>query len=294
MLNPQDPLETYFDLYPTQESLKAVGEIHVTPGIDLACTYNSTKKKSLRGALLQLFSGLLSSSTEGEASLEGETKRYQLGNAENYFRKACSGGDAREEVRDWLQENVVKPKVDAYMIVGYHTITNPKIVKGDKLATEAAFGADDTFVAGAAASGHQGVAKVRNFTFNQRGFKHKISADGEVIFAAQFRKLVYKMERWFSPEKEVRLKESQWIMFLDIRGQDENKHHLVEADLGEPAEYEPEPVDSDDEDDVAMEPPESYFGEAGVCGEDGEGDQEEFIFFSDIPASSGEESELEL
>jgi len=289
VLNPQEPLETYYDLYPTEDSLKAVGEIHVTPGIDLACTYNASKKKTLRGALLQLFSGLLSSSTEGEASLEGETKRYQLGNAGDCFRKACSKGDAREEVRDWLQENVVKPKVDAYMIVGYHAISNPKIVKGGKLTTETLFGADDKLITGTAAPGNPGVANVKSFASNRSNFQQKFSVDGEGIFAVQFRKLVYKMERWFSPEKEVRLKESQWIMFLDIRGQDENKHHLVEADLGEPAEYEPEPVDSDDEDDVAMEPPESYFGEAGVCGEDGETIEEEFIFISDMPLTSGED-----
>ena len=287
VLNPQDLVETYYDLYPAQDVLKSSGEIHITSGIDLASTYNSSKKKSLRGALLQLFSGFLSSSTEGEASLEGETKRYQLGNAETHFRKAC----ASEEAREWLQENVVKPKVDAYMIVGYHTITNLKIVTGNQRETETRFRADDAFATSAGAPGHPGVANMRSATFNQHRFKHKISADGEVIFAVQFRKLLYKIERLFSPAKEVGLKESQWIMFLDVRGQDEEKNYLVETDLGEIAEYEPEPADSDDEDEVAMEPPESYYVETGVCGEDGEAIQEEFVFFNDIPPEEDDEED---
>ena len=214
VLNPQDPLETYYDLYPNQDLLKSSGDIHVTSGIDLASIYNPPKKKSLRGALLQLFSRLLSSSAEGGASLEGETKRYQLGNAETHFRKAC----AAEEAREWLQENVVKPKVDAYMIVGYHTITNPRIVRGDRRKVVTGLQADDSIATSAAAPGHQGVVNMANSIVSQSRFPRRISADGEVIFAVQFRKLVYKMERWFSSEGQVALKASKWIMFLDVRG----------------------------------------------------------------------------
>ncbi|KAF8445426.1 hypothetical protein BGX38DRAFT_684533 [Terfezia claveryi] len=282
VLNPQEPLETYLDLYPEQDKLK---EIHESPGIDLSCTYNATKKKSLKGALLQLFSGLLSSSTEGEASLEGETKRYHLGNAEIHFRQACKG----EDVREWLQENVVKPKVDAYMIVGYHTITNPKFVRGNKLARETKFGADDALVTSAAVPGHPGVANVRNSTWNHRHFQQRLSADGVGVFAVQYRKVVYRVERWYA-ESQAGLKDSKWYMFLDVRGQDDQGHYTVDADLGEVAGYEPEPEDSDDEDEVPVEPPESYFVEASAGGEDGDNIEEEFIFFHDMPPS-GEENE---
>lgn len=290
VLNPQEPLETYYDLYPTQDELKGTGgDIHVTPGVDLACTFNEAKKKSLRGALLQLFSGNLSSITEGEASLEGETKRYQLGNAEHVFRKACAG----EQVREWLQENVIKPKVDAYMIVGYHTITNPRIVKGNQLQRETKFHADDALVTNAATPGHPGVANMRNTTWNKRRFMQKLSVDGEGIFAVQYRKVVYKLDRWYS-ESQVGLRDSKWHMFLHIRGQDDQGHYSVETDLGGPAEFEPDPVDSDDEDEEPPEVPEFYFVKTGDVGEDGEGEvQEEFIFFHEIPAPPEEEEEEE-
>lgn len=282
MLNPQDPLESFHDLYPKQDELK---EIHESPGIKLSCTYNAAKTKSLKGALLQLFSGFLSSSTIGEASVEGETKRYHLGNAEIHFRQACKG----EVVREWLQENVVKPKVDAYMIVGYHTITNPKFVRGNILAKEMTFGADDALVIRAAVPGHQGVAKVGNSTWNHRDFQQKFSANGEGVFAVQYRKVIYRVERWYA-DSQAGLKDSKWYMFLDVRGQDDQGHYTVEADLGEPAGYEPEPEDSDDEDEEPIEPPESYFVEASACAEDGDNIEEEFIFFHDMPPS-GEENE---
>ncbi|KAF8430036.1 hypothetical protein EV426DRAFT_1637 [Tirmania nivea] len=274
VLNPQEPLETYYDLFPSQEVV--LKEIHITPSIDLACTYNESKKKSLGGALLQLFYGALSSSAEGGTSLEGETKRYQLGNAEQLFRKAC----AAEDVREWLQENVIKPKVDAYMIVGYHTITNPRIVNGNRLERKTNFRADDAI--GSAAPGLPGVANVRNFTWGDHRYKLQLSASGEGIWAVQYRKVVYKLESWFS-ECQIKLKDSKWKMFLHIRGQEDAGKYVVDADLGDVAEFEPEPADSDDEDEVATEAPESYFGEVGVIGEAGETVEEEFIFFHEMP-----------
>lgn len=287
VLNPQEPLEAYFDLYPDPGQLKDNGgDIHVTPGIDLSFTFNEARKKSLRGALLQLFSGNLSSIIAGHESLEGETKRYILGNAEHLFRKACAG----EEAREWLQENVIKPKVDAYMIVGYHTITNPRIVNGNQLQRETRFRADDALV-GTAAPGLPGIAQVRNATWNQRRYMQKLSVDGEGIFAVQYRKVVYKLDRWYS-DSQVGLRDSKWHMYLHVRGQDDQGHYSVETDLGDPAEFEPEPADSDDEDEP-VPPPEFYFVKTGDVGEDGEGGEveEEFIFIHEVHAPPEEEDE---
>ena len=85
VLNYQDPLDTYFDLYPSAGLLES-GEIHVTSDSDLVIykPTNLAKKTSLGGALLQLFRSSRTR-TEGKTGLRGDIKRYQLGNPEAHF-----------------------------------------------------------------------------------------------------------------------------------------------------------------------------------------------------------------
>jgi len=278
VLDPRNPIETYFDVFPHSETLG--GEIHITPGIDLACTYNSSKNMSLGGALLRLFRGGFLSSNEQETCVKGEIKRYQLSNAEVHFRNACQQ-DSRRDVREWLQENVIKPKVDAYMIVGYHTITNPKITNGSDLARAVNIRADDANIVNMAVPGSDGVANInmRSSTRNFSTFQRQISAVGERLWAVQYRKVVYKLEGWLSGSK-AKLKDSQWKMMWKVRGQDSSGEYVVEVNLGEAAEPEEEDSDDDDEDEGPPAPPERFVNT--VPGTDFE---EEFIVFNGSKAN---------
>ncbi|KAF8420030.1 hypothetical protein EV426DRAFT_613091 [Tirmania nivea] len=266
VLDPCNPIETYCDVFPNQDNLTS--EIHIDDGIDLACTYNSSKQTSFGCALLQLFRGYLSRSNEQEICVEGETKRYQLSNAESNFKIAC----AQNEIREWLQENVIKPKVDAYMIVGYHTITNAKITNGRGLARGVDVQADDGNIGNMIALGLSRVTRMKSSAWNTTTDQRQMVATGERLWAVQYRKVVYKLEGFLS-EKKTNLKSSQWKIMWKVRGQEGSGEYLVEVDLGDT----PDEADflDDDEDEEAIEPT-RYVNkvlETGV--------EEEFIFFHD-------------
>lgn len=276
VLDPRNPIETFCDVFPDQDKLTSASAISITPSIDLECIYNSRKNRSLGGALLRLFCGRLSCSDEQETRVAGEIKQYQLCNAEVHFKNACEQEDGHN-IRIWLQENVIKPKVNAYMVVGYHTITNPKITNGSSFARAVNIQGDGANIVNMAVPGSSGMASVfmRTTTENQSRFQRQISAVGERLWAVQYRKVIYKLEGLLSGSK-TKLKDGQWKMMWKVRGQDSSGEFGVEVDLGDAAE--PEEVDSDDdEDEEAPEPPEPP--ERFVNKVPGTEVEEEFIIF---------------
>lgn len=248
VLDPRNPHENYCDLFPNQDELfqSCQFEISISSSIDLTGTYNSTGTKSLNEALSKLFARRFQSTIGDGVTLEGGVQRYQLENPHIVFSKTCEG---KQKVQDWLRENVIKAALDAYMVVGYHTIESPKVVK-DKMHGRPIFAA--------AVTGLGGISGVGNL------------ASLEGVWGVQYRKVVCKLTHW-SSEVQLKLKDNQWKMPWSVRGQDNSIQNVAEADLGDAAE--PDPADSDDEDE---EPPESYFIN-DVSGEV----VEEYILFHD-------------
>ena len=130
---------------------------------------------------------------------------------------------------------MIKPKVHAYLIVGYQTIANLRVVGGDRPEQTTKLQADNAIITNAAVPGLP-----------------------EEILTMQYRKVLYKPESWFS-ESKIMLKNSKWLLMRDF---DNLEQLRVEADLGTTARSEPGPTGSNSEDKVAIEVPENFnYGE---------------------------------
>ena len=213
VLDRRNPGNIYCDLFPNQDELihSSAFEISISPSVDPTSVYNSTRIKTLQDALHKLFTRFPKGVT-----LEGEAQRYQLENPHIALSKAC----AQPHVREWLQEYVIKPKLDAHMVVAFHVLKSPKVAQDNKNFTVA--------------------AALRGFGF-------------EGIWGVQYRKVVCELTHW-AADVQLNLKENHWLMPWSVRGQDNTVQHRAEAELVGAAK--PDPPDSDDEDE---EPPESYF-----------------------------------
>lgn len=168
-----------------------------------------------------------------------QVKTYQLSNSGSWFKSAVKS----EAVREWIKESIDQGD-DIYVIVGYHTMTDARIIEGvvDAADTSAWLQlpvgealATAGVVAPLGSMADPGVG-VKNF--HQQGVHRRFVAVGEQVCAVQYRKVRFK---WFSSrdlDKTSLEKNNRWKVYWSVRGQEIGTNDVVEADLEEELELE--------------------------------------------------------
>ena len=284
VLNPRKPIEGYHDVLP---NLDVGSEAVLIRHAIISGDFKSERTISLGGALFQLLRGRFSIRKNRRMYIFGRTKEYQLSNAQVHFKEACANVQEGKHTREWLEEYVIKPSVSAYMMVGYRTITDLEITSCDSRVNGMDTRADVNLVGMALpGTGLSSAATMKTLVRNESTYQRQIKNEGEVLWAVDYRKVVFKKETWqiepemepeMEPERKSRLLDGQWIMKWKKRGQDSSGEHLVEVDLGDGAEPEDSDSDEDEDEDEDEEEKAQEFYFRIIPGE---GVEDQFVLFS--------------
>jgi hypothetical protein len=168
-----------------------------------------------------------------------QVKTYQLTNSGSWFKSTVKS----EAVREWIKESIDIGD-DIFVIVGYHTMTDARIIEGvvDAADTSAWL----QLPVGEALATAGVVAPLGNMAdlgggvknFRQQGVHRRFVAVGEQVCAVQYRKVRFK---WFSSRDLDKIsleKNNCWKVYWNVRGQEIGTNNVVEADLQEELELE--------------------------------------------------------
>ncbi|KAJ5772186.1 hypothetical protein N7520_002715 [Penicillium odoratum] len=196
--------------------------------------------KSFTATLSSLVSASRSKYNHASTQVSTEqVKTYQLSNSGSWFRSTLKS----EAVREWIKD-AIDMGDDIFVIVGYHTMTDARIIEGVVDAADASAWlqlpvGEALLAAGVVAP--LGDLVDPGFGVNncsQRGVLRRFVAVGEQVCAVQYRKVRFK---WFSSrdlDKVSLEKNNRWKVYWNVRGQEIGANDVVEVDLQEELELE--------------------------------------------------------
>jgi len=166
-----------------------------------------------------------------------QVKTYTLENSGERFIEAMN----LEESRKWVEDKIDMDK-DIYLVVGFHTVLNARIVQRSLQGREA--GGQINLPIGlslAAIGAFMPLGNIMdphlagNYQLSQSG-NIEFLAPGEQICALQYLKVRH---RWLSSrnvDKEFLSKAPRWKSYYEYRGDEEEEENIIEvetAELGE-------------------------------------------------------------
>ncbi|KAI5809073.1 hypothetical protein DFH27DRAFT_542395 [Peziza echinospora] len=183
--NIRDPAQDFCDLPAGLVDMDDENQILVSTSLFPSLHYNTNTNTKLGAALTRLFSSSYKTETISNLNVvASEQRTYQLQNSEKVFRNACKD----EEVREWLT-NAARAGESVYMVVGYHTLIDPEIHESSSTNAVWSGGMDSSVIHNSefsvSAAGAGRLEKNRNST-------EKFCAEGERLWAVQYRKVVIK------------------------------------------------------------------------------------------------------
>ncbi|KAF8454691.1 hypothetical protein BDZ91DRAFT_747340 [Kalaharituber pfeilii] len=200
---------------------------------DFQAATKHSSSSSFLAKLTKLFSSTFSNENTTSLDLSAKILRtYQLKNSRTWFYEALKHREAKE----WI-ENAIRDGVNAYFIVGYHTVQELKVCHqgenkgivagGVSLEPNMALGlgvVPDTLnatVSGTKKDEHSGKL---SFT---------AGTSSEHAFGIQYRKLKF---RWFSSKtvEQAKLEEgNSWKVLWNLRGSKKDEDDVVEVEFDE-------------------------------------------------------------
>ena len=208
--------------------------------------YNEVQRDAKERSFTATLTSLLSTSRtkRNKTSIQVSTdqvKTYQLSNSGSWFKSAVKSEAARERINESIDDGD-----DIYLIVGYHTITDARIVEG--IVDEASTSAWLKLPVGEALATAGIVVPLGNLVdpgfgvqnSHQQGTHRRFVAVGEQVCAVQYRKVRFK---WFSSrdlEKSSLDKINCWKVYWSVRGQEIGTNDVLEVDLQEDLDLENE------------------------------------------------------
>lgn len=232
VLNVDEPQQDYFDPPCDQEP-----EVIVTHQTGYSGTQQTAADRNLTAVLTYLVSASRRrrSRTFTEVTSDRATT-YRLGNSGLWFKNAVKA----DATRNWI-EQAMDDGDSIYMVVGYHTLMDARIVEG--VATTSATIAQIQVPLSIATTdvpapiGHIANPGIASHQQQGQRVQRQFVATGERICAVQYRKVRY---RWFSSrDRGAELaKGTQWKMDWDIRGQGGGSNDILETELQDELELE--------------------------------------------------------
>ncbi|OAP64429.1 hypothetical protein AYL99_00401 [Fonsecaea erecta] len=228
VLNTQEPNHSYRD--PAEKAQEAE-----KPQSNVRDILRRSKGTSLYAKL----SGLFEAKTDQEAASDvfwstRHTKTVQQLDSDGYFAKAC----AEPETRKWLEKALENGR-DVYMMVGYATAFNATVSdqvtakKKTEIVSQAPVKEMMTAMTGNPAP----TVMVKNpvvggETRDNMEHKRAFKADGEQVFAIQYRKLMFRFFSSKNLDKGFLEEESRWKLYWALMGgEEEEDDDVVEATL---------------------------------------------------------------
>src|SRR2546423_3606683 len=166
---------------------------------------------------------------------------YQLGNSGSWFKAAVK----MHATREWIKESLDQGE-DIYVVVGYHTLLDAKIIEG---AVELGESAAQLSLPVTAAIAGAGVIvplgdiadpEIAADNSKTKSLQRRYVAIGEQVCAVQYRKVRFK---WFSSrdlDAAALEKDTRWKVYWNVRGQEIGTNDVVEVDLQDELELESE------------------------------------------------------
>jgi len=218
--DPANPLLNFID--PDITAQKSSQAIVTKVVSDVKASNSSTKKTSICGALVNMFSSTKSSTREREETFQGTNmETVRLRNYPSLFEEAI----AQEQVQKWI-EKLCKTSVQSYpqmfpgftttvyMIVGYSTVKDLKVqVSSSKEA--ALSGTIDISAAIASTTGLPNIASVLGNAASSNITRTSASTTipGETIWAIAYQKIKIRTKS-MEPSLVSTTKGSQWKIML--------------------------------------------------------------------------------
>ena len=216
--------------------------IIVKPHLGYEGLQHNARDKSLATVLTRLVSA--SRTKRNKVYTQVTTDRattYQLGNSGSWFKAAVK----MEATREWIQESIDQGD-DVYVVVGYHTLLDAKIIEGAAEVAESSgrLGLPVTeALAGTGVIvplGDMADPEIAAKNSKTQGVHRRYVAIGEQICAVQYRKVRFK---WFSSrdlDTATLEKGTRWKVYWNVRGQEIGTNDIVEVDLQDELELESE------------------------------------------------------
>ena len=157
---------------------------------------------------------------------------YQLSNSGLWFKNAVK----TKVTWEWIEQAVAQGD-SIYVVVGYHTLLDARVVEGANTARESRAKLEVPVTASLAATGvlipvgHVIDPSIAGHQQHSESTKKQFVATGEQICAVQYRKVCFK---WFSSkdlDSAALEKENRWKIYWDIRGQEGGTNDVLETDL---------------------------------------------------------------
>ncbi|KAI9863866.1 MAG: hypothetical protein M1813_003518 [Trichoglossum hirsutum] len=206
--------------------------------------YNEVQQTAADKSFSSVLTRLVSASRtkQNKTSTRVATDRvttYQLNNSGLWFKNAVK----LEATRKWIEQAIDQGE-DVYVVVGYHTMLNARIVESASMASESSAQFDVPATALLAATGavipvgriaDPGISGHQQYS---QGVQKQFVATGEQVCAVQYRKVHFK---WFSSrdlDSAVLEKENRWKVYWNIRGQESGTNDVLETDLQDELELE--------------------------------------------------------
>lgn len=191
--------------------------------------------KGFTSALTSLMSSGFSKRAKTKAKIAtSQVKTYALGNSGRWFTEAMS----LEETRKWV-EKAIDQGDDIYVIVGFHTVADARIILQFELGREAA--GQLALPVGLSLTAIGAIAPFGNIVDPSVAGQHQVIKGGEVQFVApgeqvcalQYRKVCHQ---WLSSRRidKVSLsKVSRWTAYDRCRDDEEGEDDIIEVEAVE-------------------------------------------------------------
>lgn len=207
--------------------------------IALRNDYGGLHHSALNTGFTTALTSLLSSGISKRAKTSiriatDQVKTYTLGNSGKWFTEAMS----LEETRKWV-ERAIDQDDDIYLVIGFHTITNARIVQESIQGREVGgqinlpIGLSLATVGAIAPLGNIVDPRVAGHRQLTEGGHIEFMAPGEQICALQYRKVCH---RWLSSRNVDRVflsKGSRWVTYDRCRDDEEGVDDIIEVETVE-------------------------------------------------------------
>ncbi|PTB38642.1 hypothetical protein M441DRAFT_236417 [Trichoderma asperellum CBS 433.97] len=228
VLNVEEPQQDYFDA-PCDNAVEPLIKPHIR--------YNEVQHTAADQKFASILTRLVSASRtkRNKTYTQVTTDRamtYQLRNSGLWFKNALQD----ESTRKWLEEAIDQGD-DVYLIVGYHTLLDARILEGAAAMTESHAKVEVPVTASLAAAGAAVIPlgdiadpKISGLNRQEHSAQRQFVASGEQVVALQYRKVRFK---WYSSREmdNAFLDDNRWKVYWDMRGQEETVNDVLEVEL---------------------------------------------------------------
>lgn len=201
--------------------------------------YNGLHQEASHTGLSSALTSLMSSVFSRRANMRtriatAQVKTYLLGNSGRWFEEAMS----LEVTRKWV-ERAIDRGDDIYIIVGFHTVSNARIIQESVLERQA--GVQVSPPVGLSLTAVGVIMPLANIIDPSVSGHHQVIEGGQVQFVApgeqvcalQYRKLCH---RWLSSRRidnAVLSKLPKWTTYDRPRGEEEGEDDIIEVEMAE-------------------------------------------------------------